>query len=204
MDALILVDIQNDFLPGGALPVADGDAVIPVANRLMRQFDLVVATEDWHPANHVSFAANHPGRRPFETITVDGLPQTLWPVHCVQNTGGACFGPALETPHIARIFQKGVDPTVDSYSGFFDNGRRHSTRLAEYLRSSGVTRVFLCGLATDYCVRATAIDALAEGFSVHLVEDGCRGVGLTPGDINRALDEMKRAGVSIISQDLRT
>ena len=195
--ALILVDIQNDFLPGGALAVPEGEAVIPVANGLIPQFDLVVATKCWHPPNHVSFAVNHPGRQAFETITIDGLQQTLWPVHCVQNTGGAAFAPALETERIARVFPKGTDPTVDGYSGFFDNARRGSTGLAEFLRERGVTSVVVCGLATDYCVRATALDASAEGFDVRVIEEGCRGVNVRAGDVDRALGDMRRAGVVI-------
>ena len=195
--ALILVDIQNDFLPGGALAVPEGEAVIPVANGLIPQFDLVVATKCWHPLNHVSFAVNHPGRQAFETITIDGLQQTLWPVHCVRNTGGAAFAPALETARFARVFPKGTDPTVDGYSGFFDNARRRSTGLAEFLRERGVTSVVVCGLATDYCVRATALDASAEGFDVRVIEEGCRGVNVHAGDVDRALGDMRRAGVVI-------
>ena len=197
MNALILVDLQNDFLPGGALAVPDGDAVVPLANRLIGQFDLVVATQDWHPPHHVSFAATHSGRRPYDTIRVGGLPQTLWPVHCVELTGGACFAPGLDTSRITHIFQKGTDASVDSYSGFFDNGRRHATGLADWLRERGVTDLTMCGLATDYCVRATALDAISEGFRVRLIEEGCRGVNVAPGDVARALDEMKQAGVLI-------
>lgn len=198
MDALILVDIQNDFLPGGALAVADGDAVVPVANQLIRQFELIVSTQDWHPIDHVSFAANHPGHQPFETIDLDGLRQTLWPVHCVQHTGGACFAPGLESGRIARIFPKGTNPALDAYSGFFDNARGQATGLAGWLRSRGVTGVTVCGLATDYCVRATALDAVAEGFTVRLVEEGCRGVNVAPGGTAAALQDMKSAGVRII------
>ena len=197
MTALILVDIQNDFLPGGALAVPDGDAVIPVANQLIGQHDLIVATQDWHPSDHISFAANHPGRRPYDVVEVAGLPQTLWPAHCVQFTGGACLAPGLETARIERVFPKGIDPDVDSYSGLFDNGRRRSTGLADWLRSRQVADVVICGLATDYCVRATALDAVSEGFRVRLVADGCRGVNVSPGDDARALDEMREAGVSI-------
>lgn len=195
--ALVLVDIQNDFLPGGALAVPHGDEVIPVANQLIGRFDLVVATQDWHPPDHVSFAASHPGRRVFETMDVGGHPQTLWPAHCVQNTGGACFGPGLETARIARIFTKGADPGVDSYSGFFDNGRRHHTGMADWLRNRGVTELVVLGLATDYCVRATAIDGVTEGFRVRLQVKGCRGVNVAPGDTDTALDEMRRAGVIV-------
>lgn len=198
MKALILVDLQNDFLPGGALAVPDGDAVIPVANQLQALFPLVVATQDWHPANHGSFAANHPGKRVFEQIDLHGLPQTLWPVHCVQGTSGAALAAALRCDRIAKVFPKGTDADIDSYSGFFDNGHRRSTGLAEWLRSQGVTEVYVCGLATDYCVKLTAMDAVRDGFKVHLIEDACRGVNLRPGDVATAIVEMKRAGVDIL------
>jgi nicotinamidase/pyrazinamidase len=197
MTALILVDIQNDFLPGGALAVPGGDEVIPAANRLMRGFDLVVATQDWHPPDHGSFAANHPGRDVFETIDLHGLPQTLWPVHCVQESHGAEFATALDTTRIEKTFRKGTRPEIDSYSGFHDNGRRHRTGMAGWLRERGVTRVTVCGLATDYCVKFTALDAIDEGFGVALALDACRGVDLTPGDITRAVEEMMARGVLI-------
>lgn len=198
MNALILVDLQNDFCPGGALPVPEGDAVIPVANSLQSRFDLVVATQDWHPANHASFAANHPGRQPGEIIDLDGLPQVLWPVHCVQGTWGAELHPALDQTRIARVFRKGIDPRIDSYSGFFDNGRRYATGLAEYLRDRGVNKVFVCGLATDYCVKFTALDAIDVGFATYVVLDACRGVGVRPGDIQRAVSEMQARGIVMV------
>jgi nicotinamidase/pyrazinamidase len=156
MKTLLLIDIQNDFMPGGALPVPEGDVIVPVVNALLPRFDLIVATQDWHPADHGSFAANYPGSRGGEVIDLHGLPQILWPVHCVQNTGGACFAPGLETRCIERIFQKGTDPAIDSYSGFFDNGHRKATRLAEFLRDRGARELWLAGLATDYCVKFTA------------------------------------------------
>jgi nicotinamidase/pyrazinamidase len=195
--ALILVDLQNDFLAGGALSVPDGDAVLSIANQLAASFALVAATQDWHPANHGSFAANHPGRTVFEEIDLHGLPQTLWPVHCVQGTPGAALAPGLNQAAITRVFQKGTDPGIDSYSGFFDNGRRKSTGLGEWLRAKGVTEVYVCGLATDYCVKFTALDAVELGFHTHLVEDACRGVELRPGDIAKAIAQMKRAGVTV-------
>ena len=195
MNALVLVDIQNDFCAGGALAVPDGDVVVPVANRLMPSFDVVVATLDWHPADHGSFAANHPGRRPFDLIDLNGLPQVLWPAHCVQWTGGAQFHPELNTRAITRIFPKGQDPQVDSYSGFFDNGRRRSTGLGEWLKERGITEVAVCGLATDYCVKATACDAASLGLRTQLIQEACRGVGLRKDDIPEALDAMRRAGV---------
>lgn len=198
MKVLIIVDVQNDFCPGGALPVPEGDRVVEVINGMQSGVDLVVATQDWHPANHGSFAANHPGHSPGEQIELAGLPQILWPVHCVQNTPGAELHPGLDQSRIARVFRKGTDPSVDSYSGFFDNGRRSSTGLGEYLKGRGVADVCVCGLATDYCVKATALDAANLGFNTHLLEDGCRGVELRPGDVQRAIDEMRRQGVVIV------
>ena len=197
MKALILVDIQNDFLPGGALAVPGGDEVIHAANLLMREFDLIVATQDWHPPGHGSFASNHPGRAVFETIALHGLPQTLWPVHCVQETHGAAFAATLDTKRIDKVFQKGTRPEIDSYSGFHDNGRRHSTGMAEWLRERGVTHVTVCGLATDYCVKFTALDALDEGFQVTLATHACRGVNLNSGDVDQAITEMKQRGITI-------
>jgi nicotinamidase/pyrazinamidase len=203
MNALILVDIQNDFLPGGALAVPEGDQVIPVANRVQAAFPLVVATQDWHPAAHGSFAANHPGRSPGEVIQLGGLTQILWPVHCVQDTPGAAFASGLDTGHVARVFPKGTDPSIDSYSGFFDNGHRQATGLGDYLREHGVTAVHVLGLATDYCVKFTALDARTLGFETTLILDGCRGVNLHPGDVDRALAELRAAGVRLIgSTDL--
>lgn len=201
MKALILVDLQNDFCPGGALPVPEGDRVIPVVNRLLGRFDLIVATQDWHPPDHGSFAANHPGRKAGEVIELNGLPQILWPVHCVQNTPGAEFHPGLERSRIDRVFQKGTDPAIDSYSGFFDNGRRKATGLADFLREQHVSDVFVCGLATDYCVKATALDAAALGLRTHLVEDACRGVERRPGDVARAIAEMRAAGVMVVESE---
>jgi len=197
MKALILVDIQNDFLPGGALGVPEGDAVIPVANRLQDIFEIVVATQDWHPANHGSFATNHPGKKPYEQIDLDGLLQTLWPVHCVQGTLGAELAPNLKRDRIRKVFQKGTDAGIDSYSGFFDNGHRKATGMGEWLKSQRVTEVYVCGLATDYCVKFTALDAIELGFKTHVIEDACRGVNLNPADVTKALEQMGRAGVHI-------
>ena len=199
MRALILVDIQNDFLPGGALAVPRGDEVIPVANRVSPGFDPVVATQDWHPPDHGSFAANHPGKKVGEVIDLHGMPQVLWPVHCVQGTTGAAFAPALDVSRVRRVFQKGTDPAIDSYSGFFDNGHRRPTGLAEYLREQSVTDVYVMGLATDYCVKFTALDAVQRaGLRTHLIEDGCRGVNLHPGDSEAAITEMRAAGVDVV------
>jgi nicotinamidase/pyrazinamidase len=202
MKSLIIVDVQNDFCPGGALPVPEGDRVVDCINRVQPKFELVVATQDWHPADHGSFAANHPGHSPGEQIELAGLPQILWPVHCVQDTPGAELHPKLDRARIARVFHKGADPRVDSYSGFFDNGRRTSTGLGEYLKDHGVTDVYVCGLATDYCVKATALDAVALGFKTHLLEDGCRGVELREGDVQRAVEEMRRQGVVIVQENI--
>lgn len=199
MKALILVDIQNDFLPGGALAVPQGDEIIPIANQLQPVFEVVVATQDWHPANHGSFAANHPGKKVYEQIDLNGLPQTLWPIHCVRNTPGAEFAAELDRARIEKIFQKGTEPGIDSYSGFFDNGHRKSTGMGEWLKQRGVTEVFVCGLATDYCVKFTAIDAVQMGFTTTLIADATRGVNLRPTDVSEAIQEMRRAGVHVTS-----
>lgn len=199
MKTLLLIDLQNDFLPGGTLAVPGADELVPVVNALMPGFDLVVATQDWHPPDHGSFAANHPGRDVFESIDLDGLPQTLWPVHCVRNTGGALFAPTLETRRIARVFPKGTNPRIDSYSGFHDNGHRNSTGLGDWLRAQGVKRLSVAGVATDYCVKFTVLDALAEGFAVDVLARACRGVNLTPGDCERALEEMRAAGAALVA-----
>jgi len=197
--ALIIIDVQNDFLPGGALAVPGGDEVVCVINRLQGAFSRVLATQDWHPANHGSFATQHPGRAPGDVIELNGLAQTLWPVHCVQHTDGAGFAGALDTRRIEKIFHKGADPRVDSYSGFFDNGRRHATGLGDFLRGQDIEEVFIAGLATDYCVKATALDAARLGFVTHVIADACRAVNLDPGDGPRALDEMRAAGVRVIT-----
>ncbi len=199
MRALILVDLQNDFMPTGTLPVPNGDEVVPVANRLMPKFDLVVATQDWHPANHGSFASNQSGRKPGEVIELNGLPQVLWPDHCVQASPGSGFVDALDIGRVTRTFRKGTDRSIDSYSGFHDNGHRKATGLADYLKGKGVDEVYVLGVATDYCVRFTALDAVREGFRTVLVEDGCRGVNLKPNDSADAIAEMESAGVRVIT-----
>jgi nicotinamidase/pyrazinamidase len=199
MEALLLVDIQNDFCKGGTLAVPDGDAVVAVANALSPRFDLVVATQDWHPPTHLSFADNHIGKKPFEQIDLDGLPQVLWPPHCVQRTPGADFHPQLDLTHVDKVFEKGTDARIDSYSAFFDNGHRKATGLGDWLKREGVTELVILGLATDYCVKWTALDARQLGFDVRLIEDGCRGVALDPHDVPRALDEMRAAAVRIIT-----
>lgn len=174
MKALIIVDVQNDFLPGGALAVPAGDAVIAEINRRSSGFDLVVATQDWHPANHGSFASAHSAARLFELGELDGLPQMFWPDHCVQGSSGAALAEALDQKPIAAIFHKGMDARVDSYSGFFDNGRKHKTGLEDYLKGMGVTKVAVCGLAADYCVFYTARDALELGFETEIILDATR------------------------------
>jgi nicotinamidase/pyrazinamidase len=198
MKALIIVDLQNDFLPGGALPVPHGDEVIPVANELQRRFDLVVATQDWHSPDHGSFAANHPGKKPGDRIILDGIEQILWPVHCVQNTHGAEFASSFDTSRIARVFHKGIDPKIDSYSTFFDNAHRRHTGLADYLKKRSIKDIYLMGLALDYCVKYSALDARYLSLNTHVIIDGCRGIELEPGDIDRALNEMKSAGAALL------
>ena len=200
MKALILVDIQNDFLPGGALAVPRGDEIVPVANRLMPRYDLVVATQDWHPADHQSFASQHPGRSVGEVAQVDGLQQILWPDHCVQHTPGAELAAQLNSGGIQFVVQKGTNRLTDSYSGFFDNQRRQATGLADLLRQHQVTEVDVMGLATDYCVKFTALDAVDLGFTTRVVVDGVRGVDLTPGDSQNALAEMRARGITLISE----
>ena len=203
MNALILVDLQNDFLPGGALAVPHGDEIIPIANELQRKFALVLATKDWHPPDHSSFATNHPGKKPGDRIILDGIEQILWPVHCVQNTQGAEFAPSFDTSRIAQIFHKGIDPKIDSYSTFFDNAHRRHTGLAHYLEELGIKDIYLMGLALDYCVKHSTLDARQLGMNTFVIVDGCRGIELDPGDIDRAFDEMKRAGAIILkSRDL--
>ncbi|MCB0281811.1 MAG: bifunctional nicotinamidase/pyrazinamidase [Calditrichaeota bacterium] len=199
MKALILVDIQNDFIPGGALAVQEGDMVVPVANKLQEKFELIVATQDWHPQDHGSFAANNPGKNIGDIIDLNGLDQIMWPVHCVQNSAGAEFHPQLNTKKISKVFPKGTDKSIDSYSGFYDNGHRKATGLAEFLKKHQVDEVFVCGLATDYCVKFTVLDALKEGFKTTLVSDGCRGVNLNTDDSQKAIEEMRKSGCNIIN-----
>ncbi|MEL6669450.1 MAG: bifunctional nicotinamidase/pyrazinamidase [Bacteroidota bacterium] len=199
MKALILVDLQYDFLPIGLLPVPDGDAVIAPAVTLMDQFEIVVATQDWHPADHGSFAANHPWRKPGQVIDLNGLPQVLWPIHCVEGSFGAELVSQLDQDKITKIFQKGTDPGIDSYSGFYDNGHRKSTGLSEWLQEQGVKTVYIMGLAADYCVKYTALDALKEGFETYLITDATRGVNLNPGDTEQAFKEVAEAGGKLVT-----
>lgn len=195
-DALIVIDIQNDFCPGGALAVAEGDAIIPRVNALMGDFQTVVLTQDWHPADHASFAANHAGAAPFSLIQMPYGPQVLWPSHCVQGTDGAAFHPALRTDPAQLVIRKGFRAAIDSYSAFFENDHSTATGLDGYLRSRGVTRVTLVGLATDYCVAYSALDAAKLGFAATVLTGACRAIDLN-GSLAEATDKMRAAGVAL-------
>jgi nicotinamidase/pyrazinamidase len=195
-EVLIIIDVQNDFCPGGPLAVPDGDVVVPAINRLAEQFGHAVLTQDWHPPGHASFASGYAGRQPFDTIEAPYGPQTLWPDHCVQGTPGAEFHPALTVPHAELVLRKGFRPGVDSYSAFRENDRRTPTGLAAYLRERGFEHLTLCGLATDYCVLYSALDAREAGFAVDLAVDACRGIDLA-GSLARAMQAMAEAGVTI-------
>lgn len=195
-DALIVIDIQNDFCPGGALAVAEGDAIIPRVNALMGDFQTVVLTQDWHPADHASFAPNHAGAAPFSLIQMPYGPQVLWPSHCVQGTDGAAFHPALRTDPAQLVIRKGFRAAIDSYSAFFENDHSTATGLDGYLRSRGVTRVTLVGLATDYCVAYSALDAAKLGFAATVLTGACRAIDLN-GSLAEATDKMRAAGVAL-------
>jgi nicotinamidase/pyrazinamidase len=197
-DLLLVIDVQNDFCPGGALAVSDGDAVVPVINRLSNRFNHVVLTQDWHPAAHSSFASAHPGSAPFHTVTMSYGEQTLWPDHCVQGTGGAAFHPQLLTDRAELVIRKGFRDEIDSYSAFCENDRRTPTGLAGYLRDRRLQRLFLVGLATDYCVCYSAVDARRLGFETVVVESGCRAIDLA-GSLTSAWSVMQQAGVQRIS-----
>lgn len=196
--ALILVDLQNDFCEGGNLAVPNGDAVIPIANKLQHHFSCVIATKDWHPQDHMSFAANHSDRKVGDVVIINGLEQILWPTHCVQYSEGAKFHPKLSTSRINKVFFKGVDKSVDSYSAFFDNAHLRTTGLADYLLKQTISDIYIMGLATDYCVRFTCMDSFHLGFRTHIIVDGCRGVDLHPGDVANALNEMREEGVILV------
>lgn len=197
-DVLLIVDVQNDFCPGGALVVDGGDTVVPVINRLAQRFQHAVATQDWHPRGHRSFASAHAGRQPFQSIQLDYGEQTLWPDHCVQGTAGAAFHADLDLTRCEMIVRKGFRPEIDSYSGFYENDHETATGLAGYLRERGLKRIFLGGLATDYCVQYSALDAVKEGFETFLVEDACRAIDLD-GSAAKALQNMRAAGVGILA-----
>jgi nicotinamidase/pyrazinamidase len=201
--ALLMVDLQNDFCEGGRLAVPGAEAVVTWANRLQPHFDIVVATQDWHPQDHLSFAVNHPGKKVGEIVQLGEVVQVLWPTHCVQHTEGAAFHPKLDTHQIDQIIYKGIHRDIDSYSAFFDNAHLRSTGLADYLRSQHIQEVYIMGLATDYCVKYSSLDAVHLNFHVYVILDACRGVELQPGDILRASDEMRYAGVNVINtQDI--
>ncbi|HEU4904325.1 MAG TPA: bifunctional nicotinamidase/pyrazinamidase [Flavisolibacter sp.] len=201
MKALLLIDIQNDFLPGGSLAVPNGDEIIPLVNRVHEKFDLVVATQDWHPQSHKSFASNHEGRQVFEQIELYGLPQVLWPDHCVQGTAGAELSPAVRWHQTEAIFRKGTNPEIDSYSGFYDNGHLKATGLGAYLKGRGVTTVYIAGLAADFCVYFTAKDALAEGFATFLIEDATRAIS-SDGFEKAKKELLERGGHLVLSHDI--
>jgi nicotinamidase/pyrazinamidase len=194
---LLVIDVQHDFCPGGSLAVEGGDEVVPLINRLMPRFDRVAATQDWHPPGHVSFASSHPGRKVLDTVDAGGIPQVLWPDHCVQGSRGAELHAALDPRGIGLIVRKGMRAGLDSYSAFFENDGKTVTGLGPLLTGLGVRDVFLCGLATDYCVFHSARDALRLGFSVTLVADACRGVDFPAGGVAACLREMEAAGVRI-------
>ena len=201
-DCLLVIDVQNDFMPGGALAVPNGDEVVPVINRLARTFGHVVLTQDWHPASHVSFAANHAGTQPFQTLMLPYGEQVLWPVHCVQDTPGAALHAGLHVPHARLVIRKGHHAGVDSYSAFMEADRTTRTGLAGYLREHGVRRVFCAGLATDYCVAWSALDARAAGFEAAVVDDACRAIDLQ-GSLAKAWQDLRAAGVArVMSADL--
>jgi len=195
-DLLLIVDVQNDFCPGGRLAVPGGDAVVPAVNRLAGQFAHVILTQDWHPPGHLSFAGSHPGRRPFETMEVSYGAQILWPDHCVQGTIGAEFHPALDVPHAELVLRKGFLRAIDSYSAFRENDRRTPTGLASYLRERGFERLTLAGLATDFCVLFSAMDAREAGFEVTVASGACRGIDLD-GSVASAMRAMAEAGVTL-------
>ena len=201
MKALIVIDVQNDFIPGGALAVKEGDQVVQIINELQQKFDFIVATQDWHPADHGSFAANHAQKSVGEFIELNGVSQILWPVHCVQDTKGAEFHPDLKTEKWKAVFKKGSNPKVDSYSGFFDNNRMGDTGLSSFLKENGIEEVFVCGLATDYCVKFTVLDAISEGFKTTLVADATRAVNIQENDDLKAINEMAALGAKVVYAD---
>lgn len=197
-DALMMVDLQNDFCPLGSLAVPQGNDIIPLANRLAVKFKHVIASQDWHPKDHTSFAANHKGHQVGEMIDLNGLEQILWPVHCVQNTKGADFHPDLNRELITYIVQKGTNKDIDSYSAFFDNAHLNDTGLNLYLEEKGINHLYILGLATDYCVKYTALDGRKLGFAVTVITDACRGIEKEVGDIKKAYKELQANGVTLI------
>jgi nicotinamidase/pyrazinamidase len=200
-DVLLVVDVQNDFCPGGNLAVPEGDKVVPVINALARRFQHVVLTQDWHPAAHHSFASSHTGRNPYDTVEVADGPQILWPDHCVQGTRGAELRADLDIPHSALVIRKGFRSHIDSYSAFYENDRKTPTGLAGYLRERGLKRIFVAGLALDFCVRYSAEDARREGFEVVVVEDACRGIDVA-GSVKATRESFAALGVATTRADL--
>ncbi|WP_020594504.1 bifunctional nicotinamidase/pyrazinamidase [Kiloniella laminariae] len=199
-DALLVIDVQNDFCSGGALAVPTGEAVVPLINDLSGKFPHSLATQDWHPRSHQSFASQHPGKDPFTLTEMPYGPQVLWPEHCVQGTAGAAFHPDLKTDQFELVLRKGFRPEIDSYSAFFENDQRTSTGLSGYLRQRQIKRVFLCGLATDFCVYYSAMDARKEGFEVFVIEDACRAIDLE-GSLGTALEDMRNSNVKLVTTD---
>ncbi|MGC8745459.1 MAG: bifunctional nicotinamidase/pyrazinamidase [Candidatus Saccharicenans sp.] len=201
MKALIVIDLQNDFVPGGSLAVSKGNEIIPLINQLQEKFELVVATQDWHPKNHLSFASNHPGKKVYDTVMLGGVEQVLWPDHCIQGEKGARFVKGFDERRVEAIFRKGTDPEIDSYSGFFDNGRKKSTGLGDYLKGRGVTQVYVCGLAAEFCVLYTALDSIELGFETYYLEDATR--ALSYEGFKEAKEKiLKRGGHLILSSEL--
>jgi nicotinamidase/pyrazinamidase len=198
MKALLIIDVQYDFLPGGALAVDEGDRIIPIINLLQNEFEFIVGTQDWHPANHMSFAANHQGKNPGDFIQLGNVEQVLWPVHCTQGSKGAEFHEDLDRTKWKKVFKKGTNPFVDSYSGFFDNDRRENTGLGPYLKDHEIDEVFVTGLATDFCVKYTVLDAIKEGFETTLIKDATRAVNLLAHDFDTAIKDMTKAGAEVV------
>ncbi len=200
MKALIVVDLQNDFVPGGSLAVPKGHEIVPLINQLQENFELVVATQDWHPRNHLSFASNHPGKNVYDTVLLGEVEQILWPDHCIQGEKGAMFVKGYDDRRVEAIFRKGTNPEIDSYSGFFDNGRKKSTGLGDYLKGRGVKQVYVCGLAAEFCVLYTALDAIELGFETYYLEDATR--ALSQEGFKEAKEQLLRRGGKLITSDM--
>jgi nicotinamidase/pyrazinamidase len=199
MKTLLIIDVQNDFMPNGSLPVLNGDEIVPIINNIQHKFDLIIATQDWHPKNHISFASNHERKSNFDIIEIQGKPQTLWPDHCVQGTEGAKFHPKLNTKNFEAIFRKGTDINIDSYSAFYDNGHLKSTGLASYLKEKGTEELFLCGLASDICVYFSINDAFKEGFSCTFIEDASKALDIE--GFEKLKKEMFAMGIQIVTSE---
>lgn len=200
MKALLIVDLQNDFCPGGALAVPDGDTIVPTVNKLINIFDVVIQTQDWHPAGHYSFASSHDGKEPYDTIEVDYGEQVLWPDHCVQGSVGAEFHPELNTMKTQVIIRKGFRRKIDSYSTFYENDQETTTGLTGYLQERGITDLYTVGLATDFCVKWSVLDGIDEGFTMYIVKDAVKGIDLN-GSLDEAWDEMEENGVNVVNSD---